>query len=202
MYCVLRLFQRRRKRKKQEQVVQNESGEGVKMALIGLSTRFYFKVYATEDVCHATHQDEDEGAGVDSELDESESEAEASAEDLKMRPHLYSYVTTADMAPGIRGCQKAKAKSSEEVGHCVMHVVNFFEMLRLSFYVNRWIVWPDFIFGDFTFCVQQEPGWDVSSAFFTNAASHSRSKGLSRRSKENKENEARREVSGGAVITG
>lgn len=138
MYCVLRLFQRRRKRKKQEQVVQNESGEGVKMALIGLSACFYFKVYATEDVCHATHQDGDEGAGVDSELDESESEAEASAEDLKMRPHLYSYVTTADIAPsGIRVCRKAKAKFSEEVGHCVMHIVNFFEMLRLSFYVNH-----------------------------------------------------------------
>lgn len=117
--------------------MQNESGEGVKMALIGVSARFYFKVYATEDVCHATHQDEDEGAGVDSGLDESESEAEAGDEDLKMRPHLYSYVTTADIAPsGIRGCQKAKAKFSEEVGHCFMHVVNFFEMLRLSFYVN------------------------------------------------------------------
>lgn len=45
-----------------------------------------------------------------------------------------------------------------------------------------------------TFCVPQEPEWDVSSAFFANAASHIRPKGSSRKSKENKENEARREV--------
>lgn len=149
-------------------------------------------------MCHAARQDEDEGAGADSELDESESEAEVGAEDLKVMPHSYSYVTTADVAPsGIRGCQKAQAKFSEEVGHCVMHLVNYFEMLRLRFYVNHC---SDFVFGDFTFCVQQEPEWDVSSAFVANAASHIRPKGLSRRSKENKENEARREVSGGAVI--
>lgn len=36
---VLHMFQRRRKRKKQEQVMQNESGEGVKLSLIGLSAR-------------------------------------------------------------------------------------------------------------------------------------------------------------------
>lgn len=45
-----------------------------------------------------------------------------------------------------------------------------------------------------TFCVPQEPEWDVSSAFFANAASHIKPKGSSRKSKENKENEARREV--------
>uniref|UniRef100_A0A3Q4HZL5 Zgc:123010 n=1 Tax=Neolamprologus brichardi TaxID=32507 RepID=A0A3Q4HZL5_NEOBR len=39
-----------------------------------------------------------------------------------------------------------------------------------------------------------EPEWDVSSAFFANAASHIKPKGSSRKSKENKENEARREV--------
>lgn len=46
-----------------------------------------------------------------------------------------------------------------------------------------------------TLCVPQEPEWDVSSAFFANAASHIKPKGSSRKSKENKENEARREVS-------
>lgn len=45
-----------------------------------------------------------------------------------------------------------------------------------------------------TFCVSQEPEWDVSSAFFANAASHIKPKGSGRKSKENKENEARREV--------
>lgn len=44
-------------------------------------------------------------------------------------------------------------------------------------------------------CGPQEPEWDVSSAFFANAASHIKPKGSSRKSKENKENEARREVS-------
>lgn len=43
-------------------------------------------------------------------------------------------------------------------------------------------------------CVPQEPEWDVSSAFVANAASHIKPKGSSRKSKENKENEARREV--------
>lgn len=41
--------------------------------------------------------------------------------------------------------------------------------------------------------MRQDPEWDESSAFFTNAASH-RPKGSSRRSKENKENESKREV--------
>lgn len=40
----------------------------------------------------------------------------------------------------------------------------------------------------------QEPEWDVSSAFFAHAASHIKPKGASRKSKENKENEAKREV--------
>lgn len=69
--------------------------------------------------CRA-RKDEDEAAGADSELDESESEAEAGAENLKMPPGTYSYVTTADMAPsGIGGCQKTRIKSSEEVGGAV-----------------------------------------------------------------------------------
>ncbi|XP_041802755.1 stress-induced-phosphoprotein 1 isoform X1 [Chelmon rostratus] len=36
---------------------------------------------------------------------------------------------------------------------------------------------------------EEEPEWDVSSAFFANAASHIKPKGSSRKSKENKENE-------------
>lgn len=43
---------------------------------------------------------------------------------------------------------------------------------------------------------EEEPEWDVSSAFFANAASHIKPKGSSRKSKENKENEARRETNG------
>uniref|UniRef100_A0A3Q3D128 Zgc:123010 n=1 Tax=Haplochromis burtoni TaxID=8153 RepID=A0A3Q3D128_HAPBU len=43
---------------------------------------------------------------------------------------------------------------------------------------------------------EEEPEWDVSSAFFANAASHIKPKGSSRKSKENKENEARREPLG------
>ncbi|XP_028325129.1 uncharacterized protein LOC114477171 isoform X2 [Gouania willdenowi] len=41
---------------------------------------------------------------------------------------------------------------------------------------------------------EEEPEWDVSSAFFANAASHIKPKGSNRKSKENKENEARRET--------
>lgn len=41
---VPRLFQRQRKRKKQEQVVQNENGEGVKAALLDLRVQFKLSV--------------------------------------------------------------------------------------------------------------------------------------------------------------
>ncbi|XP_040034856.2 uncharacterized protein LOC120820776 isoform X2 [Gasterosteus aculeatus] len=41
---------------------------------------------------------------------------------------------------------------------------------------------------------EEEPEWDVSSAFFANAASHIKPKGSGRKSKENKENEAKRET--------
>uniref|UniRef100_A0A3Q0SWM8 Zgc:123010 n=1 Tax=Amphilophus citrinellus TaxID=61819 RepID=A0A3Q0SWM8_AMPCI len=47
----------------------------------------------------------------------------------------------------------------------------------------------------------EEPEWDVSSAFFANAASHIKPKGSSRKSKENKENEARRETNGTDTVT-
>ncbi|XP_010887347.1 tetratricopeptide repeat protein 31 isoform X1 [Esox lucius] len=52
---------------------------------------------------------------------------------------------------------------------------------------------------------QEEPEWDVSSAFFANAASHIRPKGRSkhgRKCKENKENDARtKEVNGTDAVT-
>ncbi|XP_076017037.1 uncharacterized protein LOC143008945 [Genypterus blacodes] len=48
---------------------------------------------------------------------------------------------------------------------------------------------------------EEEPEWDVSSAFFANAASHIKPKGLSHKSKENKENEARRETNGSDTVT-
>lgn len=48
---------------------------------------------------------------------------------------------------------------------------------------------------------EEEPEWDVSSAFFANAASHIKPKGTSRKSKENKENEARRETNGTDTMT-
>ncbi|XP_051935338.1 tetratricopeptide repeat protein 31 isoform X2 [Hippocampus zosterae] len=41
---------------------------------------------------------------------------------------------------------------------------------------------------------EEEQEWDVSSAFFANAASHIKPKGTCRKSKENKENEARKET--------
>ncbi|KAM4607676.1 uncharacterized protein ACJ7VT_015869 [Polymixia lowei] len=43
---------------------------------------------------------------------------------------------------------------------------------------------------------EEEPEWDKNSAFFANAASHIKPRGSSRKSKENKENEARREING------
>lgn len=126
-------------------------------------------------------QDEDEGAGADSELDESESEAEAGAEDFRTTPEPCA---CADAAPsGVRGCQKAQAKSSEEVGRRGPPQT----AEKRCDAVFRSVV--------------QEPEWDVSSAFVANAASHIRPKGSSRRSKENKENEAKREVSGRAAGT-
>ena len=42
--------------------------------------------------------------------------------------------------------------------------------------------------------ILQDPEWDISSAFFANAASHIRPKGTTRKSRDNKENEAKKEV--------
>ncbi|XP_033835397.1 uncharacterized protein zgc:123010 [Periophthalmus magnuspinnatus] len=43
---------------------------------------------------------------------------------------------------------------------------------------------------------EEEPEWDVSSAFFANAASHIRPKVTSRKSRDNKENETKKETNG------
>ncbi|KAM9365283.1 uncharacterized protein KZ484_011457 [Pholidichthys leucotaenia] len=48
---------------------------------------------------------------------------------------------------------------------------------------------------------EEEPDWDENSAFFANAASHIKPKGSSRKSKENKENETRREKTGTDTMT-
>ncbi|XP_020565252.1 tetratricopeptide repeat protein 31 isoform X2 [Oryzias latipes] len=48
---------------------------------------------------------------------------------------------------------------------------------------------------------EEEPEWDVSSAFFAHAVSHIKPKGASRKSKENKENEAKRETNGTDSMT-
>ncbi|XP_054655323.1 uncharacterized protein zgc:123010 isoform X2 [Dunckerocampus dactyliophorus] len=52
-----------------------------------------------------------------------------------------------------------------------------------------------------TTIAEDEPEWDVSSAFFANAASHIKPKGSCRKSKENKENEARKETNGTNITT-
>ncbi|XP_028982904.1 uncharacterized protein DDB_G0283697-like [Betta splendens] len=48
---------------------------------------------------------------------------------------------------------------------------------------------------------EEEPEWDVSSAFVANAASHIKPKGSRCKSKENKENEAKRETNGTDTTT-
>ncbi|KAM3862966.1 uncharacterized protein ACN63O_012871 [Diretmus argenteus] len=122
----------------------------------------------------AEQDDEDEDGGAESELDESESEAEVGGEEDKEvqkeetnveKPAIsHKYATAPAMAPsGIKGLQKTKARPSEEVGATEEEIQD------------------------------REPEWDVSSAFFANAASHIKPKGSSRKSKENKENEAKRE---------
>lgn len=118
MHRVAHLFQRRRKRKKTEQVVQSESGEGVRNAVVSPRARFHFELHITDDVRCASHKDDDEGPGGDSELDGSASEAEVGADDLKMTPDPCSHVAAAAAVapPGLGGCQKTQIKSSEEVG--------------------------------------------------------------------------------------
>ncbi|XP_051282616.1 uncharacterized protein zgc:123010 isoform X2 [Dicentrarchus labrax] len=122
----------------------------------------------------AERDDEDEDGGAESELDDSESEAEVDAEEEKVR------------------VQKEEEEEEEEDA-AASH--------------NRTptpVMAPSGIKGhqkNPARSTEEEPEWDVSSAFFANAASHIKPKGTSRKSKENKENEARRETNGTDTMT-
>ncbi|XP_034007839.1 hsp70-Hsp90 organizing protein 1 [Trematomus bernacchii] len=116
--------------------------------------------------------DEDEDGGAESELDDSESDAEVGAEEEKQ---------------GVQKEEKNDAKaaaSHKNVGISVMAPSGLKEQPKIQ---GR----P----------AEEEPEWDVSSAFVANAASHIKPKGSSRKSKENKENEARRETNGTDTMT-
>ncbi|XP_047459384.1 tetratricopeptide repeat protein 31 isoform X3 [Mugil cephalus] len=121
----------------------------------------------------STEQDDDEDdGGPESEMDESESEAEAGAEEEKQRPEK----------------EEKKEEKSAASHKCVTPPV----------------MTPPGIKGQQKTqarSTEEEPEWDVSSAFFANAASHIKPKGSSRKSKENKENEARRETNGTDTTT-
>ncbi|KAL6101850.1 uncharacterized protein ACO6RY_17009 [Pungitius sinensis] len=115
--------------------------------------------------------DEEEDAGGESELDDSESEAEAGAEEQQ------------------QGRQKEDKKEATASHNCVAAPP---------------LMAPEGLKGHQkgqTRSAEEEPEWDVSSAFFANAASHIKPKGSSRKSKENKENEAKRETNGTDTMT-
>ncbi|KAM7408730.1 hypothetical protein PAMA_002449 [Pampus argenteus] len=102
---------------------------------------------------------EDEDGGAESELDESESEAEVNAEEEKQ----------------VQKEEKTEAKSA-----------------TTQKYDTTPLMAPSGIKGHQKTqarSAEEEPEWDVSSAFFANAASHIKPKGSCRKSKENKENE-------------
>ncbi|KAK5854017.1 hypothetical protein PBY51_015121 [Eleginops maclovinus] len=120
----------------------------------------------------AERDDEDEDGGAESELDDSDSEAEVGAEEEK---------------EGVQEEEKNNTKSAasqKNVGIPVMAPSGLKEQLKIQ---GR----P----------AEEEPEWDVSSAFVANAASHIKPKGSSRKSKENKENETRRETNGTDTMT-
>ncbi|XP_041645755.1 tetratricopeptide repeat protein 31 isoform X2 [Cheilinus undulatus] len=116
---------------------------------------------------NADRDDEDEDGGAESELDESESEAEAGAEVEKQIVQKGEEHETKSAASH-RDIATQVMSSSGNKGHQKTQARS----------------------------TEEEPEWDVSSAFFANAASHIKPKGSSRKSKENKENEARRESNG------
>ncbi|XP_037541544.1 stress-induced-phosphoprotein 1 [Nematolebias whitei] len=117
--------------------------------------------------------DEEEDGGVESELDESESEADVVAEEEKQRAQKQEKMIDAK-----------SAASHKYVSIPVMAPVDIKGHQKIK-----------------TRSTEEEPEWDVSSAFFANAASHIKPKGSSRKSKENKENEARRETNGTDSMT-
>ncbi|XP_062256888.1 stress-induced-phosphoprotein 1 [Platichthys flesus] len=116
---------------------------------------------------NAEQDDDDEEGGAESELDESESEAEVGAEEEKPREQKE---------------EKKEAKSSAMLKSATAPVIPPPGIKAHEKSHGR----P----------TEEEPEWDVSCAFFANAASHIKPKGSSRKSKENKENEARRETNG------
>lgn len=119
----------------------------------------------------AEQDDEDEDGGAESELDESESEAEVNAEEEKQ-------------------VQKEEKKEAKSVAS--------------QKYDTAPLMAPSGIKGHQKTqarSAEEEPEWDVSSAFFANAASHIKPKGSCRKSKENKENEDRRETNGTDTMT-
>lgn len=120
----------------------------------------------------AEQDDEEEDGGAESELDESESEAEVGFEEEK------------------QSVQKEERKEAKSAAS--------------NKYVAPPVETPSGVRGHQKTqarSTEEEPEWDVSSAFFANAASHIKPKGSSRKSKENKENEARRETNGTDTMT-
>ncbi|XP_063347483.1 stress-induced-phosphoprotein 1 isoform X2 [Pelmatolapia mariae] len=116
-------------------------------------------------------QDDEEDGGAESELDESDSEAEVGGEDEKQRAQK-----------GVQKEEEGKSEAcSKDLASPAITPSGYQETQARS--------------------AEEEPEWDVSSAFFANAASHIKPKGSSRKSKENKENEARRETNGTDTMT-
>ncbi|XP_017164673.1 hsp70-Hsp90 organizing protein 1 isoform X1 [Poecilia reticulata] len=113
-------------------------------------------------------QDEEEDGGAESELDESESEADI-AEEEKQRATKEENKETKSAAPNKHNATPVMAPAG----------------LKQKTKANS---------TEEVLSINEEPEWDVSSAFFANAASHIKPKGSSRKSKENKENEARKET--------
>uniref|UniRef100_UPI0037E79A2C tetratricopeptide repeat protein 31 isoform X3 n=1 Tax=Semicossyphus pulcher TaxID=241346 RepID=UPI0037E79A2C len=124
---------------------------------------------------NADRDDEDEDGGAESELDESESEAEAGAEEEKQEVQEEEEEEEEE--------QEVKSDASlKDIATAVTAPSGGHQKTQAR-------------------TTEEEPEWDVSSAFFANAASHIKPKGSSRKSKENKENEARRETNGTDTMT-
>ncbi|XP_028279462.1 stress-induced-phosphoprotein 1 isoform X2 [Parambassis ranga] len=120
----------------------------------------------------AEQDDEEEDGGAESELDESESEAEVGIEEEK------------------QGEQKEEKKEAKSAATHKFVAPPVTAPSGIKAHQKNQVR-----------STEEEPEWDVSSAFFANAASHIKPKGSSRKSKENKENEARRETNGTDTTT-
>ncbi|XP_041866193.1 stress-induced-phosphoprotein 1 isoform X2 [Melanotaenia boesemani] len=117
-------------------------------------------------------EDEEEDGGGESELDESESEADIIAEEEK---------------------QSAQKEEQKEAKPTASHKYDSTEVMAAAGIKGHQKTKAR--------TTEEEPEWDVSSAFFANAASHIKPKGSRRKSKENKENEAKRETNGTDTMT-